>query len=178
MLWHLNLEIVTSLLDTFRSSWCWLLFYFIKPWVGVYWLALDVQVVFCHHCWAFVNWLTRSIENPEKKRYEKRRRGGGGVKQIFSWYIWVTSLTFLTCLLTQVCGECHQWTHKLFSWHQFQRFPQTPGYKLLLQTHVFSALSLFYLTCTTALFPETSRTWPALGYGDLYLWWVRKTTCS
>ena len=105
------------------------------------------------------------------------KRGGGGVKQIFSWYIWVTSwipLTFLTCLQTQVCGECHQWTRKLFSWHRFQRFPQTPDYKLLLQTHVFSALSLFYLTCTTALFPETSRTWPALGYGDLYLWWSEK----
>ena len=41
----------------------------ITPWVGVDGLALDIQVVLCHHCWAFINWLSRPIEHPGQKMF-------------------------------------------------------------------------------------------------------------
>ena len=122
----------------------------ITPWVGVNRLSLDIQVVFCHNCWAFVNWLTRPIEHPGKK--------DGRI--VDSWDH-CSHFTFPACLQTQGCGECHQWTHKLFSWHQFLRFPQTPGSSILAHD---SSVLLVHLTCTTALLPDTSRTWPALGF--------------
>lgn len=77
--------------------------------------------------------------------------------------------SYPACPQTRVCAGCHRWTHRPSSWHQYQMSPQTPENDI--KTGMFSRLWCVRvcvcvwgvgLTCTTALVPITSSTWPLL----------------